>query len=85
MKQGTNAEQFDETIEEVKVVQGLTVKEIKKIVRPTFEKNPELFYPTKVFEGFGFHRNQCPKCQHFYWRKSVKQDTCGDSGYQFKR
>jgi len=38
------------------------VKEIKKIVRPTFEKNPELFYPTKVFDKFGFHRNQCPKC-----------------------
>lgn len=48
---------FDETVEEQKLVQGLTVKEIKKIVRPTFEKNPENFYPTKVFEKFGFSRN----------------------------
>ena len=55
-------ETFDETIEEAKVVVGLTVKEIKNLVRPTFENNPDLYYPTKVFEGFGFHRNRCPKC-----------------------
>jgi len=26
-------------------------------VKPIFQKNPEAYYPTKVFEKFGFKRN----------------------------
>eukprot|EP00764_Aduncisulcus_paluster_P014824 gnl/Carplike_NY0171/905_a1243_882.p1 GENE.gnl/Carplike_NY0171/905_a1243_882~~gnl/Carplike_NY0171/905_a1243_882.p1 ORF type:complete len:1003 (-),score=360.05 gnl/Carplike_NY0171/905_a1243_882:93-3101(-) len=58
---------------------SLTTKEVKKLARPEFEANPEKFYPVEVFKTFGFHRHQCPKCGHFYWRHSEKQDTCGDS------
>lgn len=49
------------------------------MARPEFQANPEKFYPTKVFEGFGFHRAQCPKCTNFYWRHSETRTTCGDS------
>lgn len=27
----------------------------------------------------GFHRATCKKCNHNYWRKSEKQDNCGDA------
>ena len=49
------------------------------MVRPEFEKNPELFYPVKTFEKIGFHRANCKKCGHYYWRKSEKKDNCGDA------
>jgi hypothetical protein len=57
----------------------LTTKEIKAKARPEFQANHEKFYPTEVFKKMGYHRNQCPKCQGFYWRHSEKSDTCGDS------
>eukprot|EP00767_Chilomastix_cuspidata_P004430 gnl/Chilomastix_cuspidata/457.p1 GENE.gnl/Chilomastix_cuspidata/457~~gnl/Chilomastix_cuspidata/457.p1 ORF type:complete len:1004 (+),score=405.29 gnl/Chilomastix_cuspidata/457:2829-5840(+) len=57
----------------------LTAKEIKKLVRPTFEANPDRYYPSKVFAKWGFSRAQCPKCKHFYWRHTEAADTCGDS------
>ncbi|KAJ6243664.1 alanine--tRNA ligase [Anaeramoeba flamelloides] len=57
----------------------LTTKEIKKLARPEFEKNPEKFYPTKVFQKWGFTRARCPKCDHYFWRHSEKVEVCGDS------
>jgi len=57
----------------------LTFKEIKALARPEFEKYPERFYPTETFAKLGFTRAQCPKCNHYYWRKSDKRKTCGDS------
>lgn len=42
---------------------------MKAIVRPMFEKNPELYYPVETFKKIGFTRAQC-KCGHFFWRKS---------------
>lgn len=51
---------------------------MKKLIKPHFEANPDMFYPTAVFNKLGFSRAQC-KCGHFYWRKSEKRDTCGDS------
>lgn len=91
----THEEQFDEKLEEVKTVKALTTKvqfspsppfnsllfsqELKNLAKPEFQKNPEKFYPTKVFEKFGFSRNQCPKCGAFYWRHTEKADVCGDS------
>lgn len=34
------AEQFDETVEEVKTVKCLTTKQIKALAKPEFAKNP---------------------------------------------
>lgn len=46
-----------------------------------------MFYPTEIFKKIGFHRAQCHKCKNHYWRKSEKQDVCGDASctekYQF--
>ena len=49
------------------------------MAKPEFAANPEKYYPTKVFEKFGYSRNQCPKCNCNYWRRTEKADTCGDS------
>lgn len=79
------AEAFDEKIEEQKTVKALTAKvflinqEIKKLAKPEFEANPEKFYPTSVFYKYGYSRNKCPKCGAYYWRRTEKSDTCGDS------
>lgn len=48
------------------------MQEIKNLAKPEFAKNPEKFYPTKVFEKIGFHRASCPKCKANYWRKTEK-------------
>ncbi|MCQ2819447.1 MAG: alanine--tRNA ligase [archaeon] len=68
-----------EKTEKVKEVQAKTSKEIKAMLRPEFEKDPDKFYPVNTFKKIGFSRNQCPHCKHYYWRHSEKQDTCGDS------
>ncbi len=52
---------------------------MKALARPEFEKNYQKYYPVKTFEKIGFTRAQCPKCHHYYWRKSAKASTCGDS------
>jgi alanyl-tRNA synthetase len=62
----------------------LTTKEIKNLARPEFQANPEKFYPTKVFDSMGYTRNQCPKCQGYYWRHTVERETCGDSNCEGK-
>ena len=53
-------------------------QEIKALARPEFEANPEKFYPVETFKKMGFHRARC-ECSHYYWRRSEKQTTCGDS------
>ena len=69
-------------MEEVKALTTKVIKnlyqEIKALAKPEFEANPEKFYPVETFKKLGFHRAQC-KCKHFYWRRSEKQNTCGDS------
>ena len=52
---------------------------MKALAKPEFEKNYQKYYPVKTFEMIGFSRARCPKCQHYYWRKSEKATTCGDS------
>ena len=52
---------------------------MKNLAKPEFAKNPEQFYPTQVFEKFGFTRAQCSKCHANYWRHTEERDTCGDS------
>lgn len=49
------------------------------MVRPEFSKNYEQFYPVKTFEKIGFHRANCEKCGHYYWRRSEKKTNCGDA------
>lgn len=75
-----------EDTEEQKTVASLTVnvshshkQEIKAIARPEFEQNPEKYYPVTTLANLGFHRNQCPKCNHYYWRRTEARDTCGDA------
>ncbi len=46
---------------------------------PEFSQNPEKFYPVETFKKIGFHRAQCPKCSHYFWRHSDKVELCGDS------
>ena len=65
--------------DEAGTVVCLTTKEIKAKARPEFQANPEKFYPTEVFKKMGYARHQCPKCANFYWRRSEKAYTCGDS------
>lgn len=62
----------------VKAIKSMA-QEMKALAKPEFEKNYQLYYPVKTFEKIGFTRAQCPKCHHFYWRKSEKAATCGDS------
>ncbi len=65
--------------EEKDTIKCLTTKEIKKLARPEFRENPDKFYPTETLRRLGFERNECPKCNNFYWRASEERDTCGDS------
>ncbi len=58
---------------------------MKAKAKPEFEKNYHLYYPVQTFAKIGFTRAQCPKCHHFYWRKSAKATTCGDSKYFHER
>ena len=52
---------------------------MKKLARPEFRANPDKFYPTETLRRLGFERNECPKCNNFYWRTTEERDTCGDS------
>ena len=63
---------------DLKEVKALTAKEIKNLLRPDFEKNPDKYYPVKTLTSLGYSRAQC-KCGHYYWRHSEKSKTCGDS------
>ena len=63
---------------DLKEVKALTAKEIKTLLRPDFEKNPDKYYPVKTLTSLGYSRAQC-KCGHYYWRHSEKSSTCGDS------
>jgi alanyl-tRNA synthetase len=60
-------------------VQCLTTKEIKALAKPEFAANPEKFYPTETFKKLGFHRAQCPVSKEYFWRRTEKMTTCGDS------
>lgn len=51
-------EKFDEKeAVEMKEVKCLTTKELKALAKPEFSKNPENFYPVKIFEKIGFSRH----------------------------
>ncbi|EGR33197.1 hypothetical protein IMG5_206857 [Ichthyophthirius multifiliis] len=52
---------------------------MKQLTKPEFLKNPQKYYPQKVFEKYGYTRHICPKCSNNYWRISPSQNTCGDS------
>lgn len=58
---------------------ALTAKEMKRYWRPRFRDELEKYYPTAVFQKYGFSAATCPKCGTLYWRRTEARDTCGDS------
>ena len=75
----TQEEEFDLEADQVKEVKTLTPKQLKAIIKPKFQAEPDKYYPTGTLGKLGYTRNQCPKCEKFYYRVSEKQDTCGDT------
>ena len=53
---------------------------MKAMWKPKFQETPQKYYPTKVFDKYGFTRTVC-KCGTYYWRHSEKATTCGDPKY----
>ena len=47
--------------------------------RPKFAQEAQLYYPTAVFEKFGYKAATCPHCKTLYWRRTEERETCGDS------
>ncbi len=64
----------------------LTDKEIKKRMRPLFEKNYEQFYPIAELKEMGFSRKKC-NCGKYFWSYNGEQNYCGEpecvGGYSF--
>eukprot|EP00792_Barthelona_sp_PAP020_P008556 TRINITY_DN3227_c4_g1_i1.p1 TRINITY_DN3227_c4_g1~~TRINITY_DN3227_c4_g1_i1.p1 ORF type:complete len:1010 (-),score=343.58 TRINITY_DN3227_c4_g1_i1:34-3027(-) len=57
-----------------------TAKDMKRLVRPEFEQNPDNFYPTDFLRSKGFIRCQCVECGHYFWKQPENvSDFCGDS------
>lgn len=65
----------------------LTDKEIKKKMKPEFQKDFGKFYPVKKLEELGFHRGVCSICGTGYWNMDSSRNTCDDTictgGYRF--
>ena len=74
-----NQEQLDEKIEEVKMVQAMTAKEIKNKYRPDFEQYPEKYYPVNFFNKIGFVRKKCVCCGKRFWNINPDREKCADS------
>jgi len=55
--------------------------ELKKQVRPMFEKNWQDHYKIKALTDLGFERRICKKCKRAFW-SNTKRDTCADSTCQ---
>lgn len=73
-------QQFDDKLEQEKTVQALTTKELKKLIKPEFEANPDKYYPTETLRNkLGFNRGQCEKCKKFFWNLDKNRKICGDS------
>ena len=75
---------MDEEVEQPQTMKTLTAKEMKNLAKPEFAANPELFYPTAVFEKYGYSRFQCVNCGANFWRHSEDRKTCGDSNCEGK-
>ena len=61
-------------------------KEIKKKMRPMFEKDYEKYYPTESLKEMGYERKKCG-CGTHYWSYNGQQTYCGEpaciGGYSF--
>ncbi|KAL0212960.1 hypothetical protein RCL1_006586 [Eukaryota sp. TZLM3-RCL] len=57
----------------------LSAKQVKNLVRPQFEANPDDYYPTTTLKNHGFSRDRCSSCNHYYWKHSDSVTCCGDS------
>ena len=72
-------EEFDETIEEVKMIQAMTTKEIKNKYRPEFQENYQKYYPVDFFNKINFVRRKCECCGKFFWNINPERKKCADS------
>lgn len=57
----------------------MSAKEIKKKYRKEFQNNYEKYFPVNFFKSINFVRNQCEKCQNFFWNINPDRKVCGDS------
>ena len=55
--------------------------ELKKQVRPMFEKNWQDHYKVKALTDLGYERRICKKCNRAFW-SNTKRDICADSTCQ---
>lgn len=69
---------LDDKLEEQKTVAAITVRELKAMHKPLFQREYEKFYPVETFKKINFSRAKCEKCGKFYWSRSPKTN-CGDS------
>ena len=67
----------EDILEQPKMVEAMTTKEIKKKFKPIFEERFKEFYPVEYFASINFKRFKC-KCGKFYWTLKPR-DNCGDS------
>ncbi len=65
----------------------LTDKQLKKKYGVEFCRQPDSYYPTRLFRELGFSRGKCGSCGRFFWSTDKAQKTCGDAscvgGYTF--
>ncbi|MHA2362326.1 MAG: alanine--tRNA ligase [Candidatus Hodarchaeales archaeon] len=65
----------------------LSDKEIKKKMKPKFEKDYKKFYPIKKLEELGFIRSICTHCGQGFWSIDSSRETCDEAicsgGYKF--
>ncbi|MBS1266692.1 MAG: Alanine--tRNA ligase [Candidatus Woesearchaeota archaeon] len=54
-------------------------KQIKKELKIKASKDPDKYYATKILKKYGFKRNQCPKCNTYFWSTHKSRKVCGDS------
>lgn len=54
-------------------------KQIKKDVLKKASASPEDFFPAKTLKEKKFNRNQCSKCERFFWNQNKSRKICGDS------
>lgn len=53
---------------------------MKAKFKPEFRANPDKYYPTSTLrDKLGFHRNECTKCNKFFWNMDKDRTVCGDS------
>ena len=55
----------------------LSDKEQKIEFKKEASQNPDKYYPTEALKKNGFHRDQCVKCNRYFWTVNDTQ-VCGE-------